>query len=155
MVSSVRFVLSAGYGGGGGGYNRGRDDHRGSYDDRGSGRNDHQSYSDSRGSGGYSRGRNDYPNNQSDSGNGSGGDSSQMETQPDTIFIQNLPRGVTTDELKDLFSQIGIIKVRDHSLFALNVSIKNVCFSPLLERQENRWTEDLDLQGQGHRRRER
>ena len=99
-----------------GGYNRGRDDNRGSYDDRGSGRNDHQSYSDSRGSGGNSRGRNDYNNSQSDSGNGSGGDSSQMETQPDTIFIQNLPRGVTTDELKDLFSQIGIIKVRDHSL---------------------------------------
>ena len=34
-----------------------------------------------------------------------------METQRDTIFIQNLPRGVTTDELKDVFSQIGIIKV--------------------------------------------
>jgi RNA recognition motif-containing protein len=35
-----------------------------------------------------------------------------METQRDTIFIQNLPRGVTTDELRDVFSQIGMIKVR-------------------------------------------
>jgi RNA recognition motif-containing protein len=37
-----------------------------------------------------------------------------METQRDTIFIQNLPRSVTADQLRDVFSQIGMIKVRDY-----------------------------------------
>ncbi|CAF5170234.1 unnamed protein product, partial [Rotaria sp. Silwood1] len=40
-----------------------------------------------------------------------GGDDSRMETQRDTIFIQNLPRNVTASELKDVFSQIGMIKI--------------------------------------------
>jgi RNA recognition motif-containing protein len=42
-----------------------------------------------------------------------------METQRDTIFIQNLPRNVTPDELRDVFSQIGMIKVRYHSINSL------------------------------------
>jgi hypothetical protein len=112
------FVLYAGYsGGGGGGYSRGRSDN----DDSGSssynrGRSDHQSnndegYDGGGGGGGYSRGRGDYRSNNSGGGGGGGGDDS-METQRDTIFIQNLPRGVTPAELKDVFSQIGIIKVK-------------------------------------------
>jgi hypothetical protein len=111
------FVLYAGYsGGGGGGYSRGRSDN----DDSGSssynrGRSDHQSNNDEGygggGGGGYSRGRGDYRSNNSGGGGGGGGDDS-METQRDTIFIQNLPRGVTPAELKDVFSQIGIIKVK-------------------------------------------
>lgn len=132
--SSTHFVLSAGYGSGGGsssgGYNRGRSDHQSS-DDRGSGgysrgRNDHQS-SEDRGSGGYSRGRSDnnddyggggggYNRGRSDyhssnGGGGGGGDDNRMETQRDTIFIQNLPRSVTADELNEVFRQIGMIKV--------------------------------------------
>jgi RNA recognition motif-containing protein len=43
-----------------------------------------------------------------------------METQRDTIFIQNLPRSVTTDELRDVFSQIGMIKVRYYSFNSFN-----------------------------------
>jgi len=122
--TSTHFVLSAGFGsdsgysrgrndddrGGGGGYNRGRSNN----DDRGSGggynrgRNDHHSNNDDNGgSSGYNRSRNDYNN----SGGGSSGNDSGLETQRDTIFIQNLPRHVTPDELKDVFSQIGVIKV--------------------------------------------
>ncbi|CAF1505192.1 unnamed protein product [Rotaria magnacalcarata] len=76
----------------------------------------------------YNRGRNDYPNNNNDNAVGSGGynrgrnnqhdisasttggDDNRMETQRDTIFIQNLPKNVTVSQLKDVFSQIGIIK---------------------------------------------
>jgi RNA recognition motif-containing protein len=93
--TSTHFVLSAGYGsggGGGGGYNRSRNDN------------------DDSGSGGYNRGRNDHHSNSS--GGGGGGDDSGVETQRDTIFIQNLPRTVTPSELKDVFSQIGMIKVK-------------------------------------------
>ena len=146
--SSTHFVLSAGYEGGGGssgGFNRSRNDHRGD-DERGSGgysrgRNDHQSNSDDRGSGGYSRGRSDhqdrnddhgggggynrsrndhYSNNGGGGGGGGGGDDNRMETQRDTIFIQNLPRSVTADELKDVFSQIGVIKVNCRALRSTN-----------------------------------
>jgi hypothetical protein len=112
------FVLYAGYSGGGGGYSRGRSDN----DDSGSssysrGRSDHQSnndegYDGGGGGGGYSRGRGDYRSNNSGGGGGGGGGDDSMETQRDTIFIQNLPRGVTPAELKDVFSQIGIIKVK-------------------------------------------
>jgi len=131
--SSTEFVLSAGYGSGGGSYNRGRNDHQSSNDDRGSGgysrsRNDHQNNDDrGGGGGGYNRNRNDYHSNNDDRGSGGGGynrgrsdyhdnsggggDDNRMETQYDTIFIQNLPRNVTTDELKNVFSQIGMIKV--------------------------------------------
>lgn len=134
--SRTHFVLSTGYEGSSGGYNRSRNDHRGD-DDRGSGgysrgRNDHQSNSDDRGSGGYSRSRNDHQDRNDDhggggggggynrsrndhysnnGGGGGGGDDNRMETQRDTIFVQNLPRGVTPDELRDVFSQIGVIKV--------------------------------------------
>jgi hypothetical protein len=109
------FVLSAGYGSGGGssGYSRGRND-----DDSGSGgysrgRNDHHSNNDDNhgGGGGYNRGRSDYRGGSSGGGGGGGGDDS-METQRDTIFIQNLPKGVSSSDLKDVFSQIGIIKVK-------------------------------------------
>ena len=141
--SSTHFVLSAGYeggGGSGGGYNRGRSDHRGdddrgssgysrSGDDRGSGgynrgRSDYHDKSDDHGSaggGGYSRGRSDhYSNNGGGGGGGYGGDDNRMETQRDTIFIQNLPRSVTADELRDVFSQIGMIKVKCHTLERTN-----------------------------------
>jgi RNA recognition motif-containing protein len=57
------------------------------------------------GSGGYNRGGNDHQSS-------SGGDDSRMETQHDTIFIQNLPRTASVDDLKDVFSQIGVIKVK-------------------------------------------
>jgi RNA recognition motif-containing protein len=99
---STHFVLSEGSGGG---YNRSRNDNRGNNDDRGSG--------------GYSRGRSDYNNSSSGGGGGGGGDDSRLETQRDTIFIQNLPRNVTVDQLKDVFSQIGIIKVSVTDIFRL------------------------------------
>lgn len=109
----------------GGGYNRSRNDDRGynrsrndyqSNDDRGSsggysrGRNDHNDDYGGGGGGGYNRNRNDYQS--SGGGGGYGGDEQRMETQHDTIFVQNLPKNVTVDELKDVFSQIGIIKVK-------------------------------------------
>ncbi|CAF5065376.1 unnamed protein product, partial [Rotaria magnacalcarata] len=101
----------SGRGGGGsgnsGGYSRGNDDNgSGGYN---RGRNDYQS--DDRGGSGYSRGRGDHDNGGGGfGGGGSGGGDSSMETQRDTIFIQNLPRNVTTEELKEVFSQIGVIK---------------------------------------------
>lgn len=137
--TSTHFVLCAGSGGSSGsGYSRGRNDHQSNDDDNGSsgynrsrndyqsddrgsggggggysrGRNDYQSSNDDRGSGGYNRGRNDYHN---DNSGGYGGDDTRMETQRDTIFIQNLPRDVTNDQLRDTFSQIGVIKVKFHS----------------------------------------
>ena len=103
-------IVFAGYGSGGGGgggdYSRGRND-RGDGGGGGysRGRNESSSQSDDRGGGGYNRSRNDH---QETSG---GGDDNAMETQHDTIFIQNLPRGVTTDELREVFAQIGVIKV--------------------------------------------
>ena len=98
---------SALYIGSGGGYNRSRNDDRGS-GGYSRGRSDH----DDNG-GGYNRGRSDHHSSSGGGGGGGGGggDDNRMETQRDTIFIQNLPRGVSTDELKDVFSQIGIIKV--------------------------------------------
>ena len=121
--SRTHFVLSAGSGSGGGGYNRGRNDYRSGQDDRGSGGysrgNDERggggygrNRNDDNSSGGYNRGRSDHYG-QSSSDNGHGGEDTRMETQYDTIFIQNLPKTVTVDELKDVFSQIGIIKVRN------------------------------------------
>ena len=96
--SCTHFVLSAGYGGGDGSgssnYNRDRDD----YSNHNRGRSE------------YNRGRNDYYND--NSSGGYGGNGPRMETQRDTIFIQNLPRNVTSDELRDVFSQIGVIKVK-------------------------------------------
>jgi hypothetical protein len=92
---STNFFLFVGSGSSGG-YNRGH--HSNDDDNRGGS-----------GGGGYNRARNDHHSN--DSGGGGGGDSG-LETQHDTIFIQNLPRSVTPAELKDLFSQIGVIKVR-------------------------------------------
>ncbi len=35
-----------------------------------------------------------------------------METQEDTIFIQNLPKDVTESSLAEHFGGIGVIKVR-------------------------------------------
>ncbi len=52
----------------------------------------------------YNRGRSNYHNN-------AGGDDNQTETQRDTIFIQNLPRNVTREDLQTVFSQIGVIKI--------------------------------------------
>jgi RNA recognition motif-containing protein len=133
--TSTHFVLSTGSGSGGG-YSRGRNDHQSNNDDSGRGgsnrsrddyqnnddkgssghsrsRNDNRDNNDDNGGGGgYNRSRNDYHNNGGGGSGGSGGDDSRMETQRDTIFIQSLPRNVTTDELRDVFSQIGIIKVR-------------------------------------------
>lgn len=126
--TSTHFVLCAGSGSSGG-YNRGRNDYQNADDDNGSGgysrgrnddrggsgynrgRSDHQS-NDDRGGSGYSRGRNDHYSDHSGGGGGYGGDDNRMETQRDTIFIQNLPRNVTMDELRTVFSQIGVIKVR-------------------------------------------
>ncbi|CAF4374302.1 unnamed protein product [Rotaria socialis] len=90
------FIFSAGYGSGSSSsYNRGRNDYQNNNSDN------------SGGSGGYNRGRtNQYDN----SGSTTGGDDNRMETQRDTIFIQNLPKNVTVSQLKDVFSQIGIIK---------------------------------------------
>lgn len=117
--SSKHFVLSTGSGSGS--YNRSRQDDRGSggYN---RGRNDHDDdYGSRGGGGGYSRGRNDYSGGAS-GGNSYGGDDSRMETQRDTIFIQNLPKDVTTEALREAFSQIGLIKViENHSAFLLQV----------------------------------
>ena len=135
--SSPHFVLSAGHGSDSG-YSRGRNDYQSNNDDSGGynrSRNDYQNnddkgsggYSrgrnnnDDRGSGGYNRSRNDYQSNNDDGGgynrgrsdynSGSGSNDSGLETQRDTIFIQNLPRNVTSEQLRDVFSQIGVIKV--------------------------------------------
>jgi RNA recognition motif-containing protein len=69
-------------------------------------RNDHSDGNHGGSGGGYNRSRNDYQSTSS------GGNDSGIETQRDTIFIQNLPRNVTPTDLKDAFSQIGVIKVR-------------------------------------------
>jgi RNA recognition motif-containing protein len=70
----------------------------------------------------YNRGRSNYHNN-------AGGDDNQMETQRDTIFIQNFAPTVTRDGLKEFFSQIGIIKVRYHYLNSFDIFNENLCYS--------------------------
>jgi len=67
-------------------------------------------YGSGDGVGFYKRVRTDYQSN--NSGGDSGGDESRMETQHDTIFIQNLPHNVAPEDLREVFSQFGIIKVR-------------------------------------------
>jgi RNA recognition motif-containing protein len=52
-----------------------------------------------------------------------------METQRDTIFIQNFAPTVTRDGLKEFFSQIGIIKVRYHYLNSFDIFNENLCYS--------------------------
>jgi len=42
-------------------------------------------------------------------------DSGEMETISDAIFIQNLPKNVTRDEILDAFSTVGPIKTDDRS----------------------------------------
>ncbi|CAF4533821.1 unnamed protein product, partial [Didymodactylos carnosus] len=51
----------------------------------------------------YNRRGNDNNEEEDDGGN-------RMETQRDTIFIQNLPRNVSREDLQKTFSQIGVIK---------------------------------------------
>jgi len=48
-----------------------------------------------------------------------------METQCDTIFIQNLPHNVTEEELGDVFNHIGVIKVKYYSF---NIFYENLFF---------------------------
>ena len=43
---------------------------------------------------------------------GGGGGGYEKVKQPDTIFIQQLPKDVTQDQLKEQFAGIGMIKVR-------------------------------------------
>ena len=95
----THFVLSAGYGseGGSSGYSRAR--------------NDYQISTNDNYGGGYNRSSNNYHR-----GSG-GGNDMRLETQYDTIFIQNLPRNVTAFELKNVFSQIGMIRVGYEILF--------------------------------------
>ena len=112
------FVLCAGYasgGGGGGDYNRGR---RGQDESTDSGQ---------------SRGRSDRS---------SGGDDSGMETQRDTVFIQNLPRNITEDQLNEVFKQIGMIKVRNDIFFSSTSDDFSSCG---VERSEDWSTENMDL----------
>jgi hypothetical protein len=88
LIFNTYFLFSTGY-------SRSRDDHHSHNDGNHGG-----------GGGGYNRSRNDHHSNSS------GSNDSGIEIQRDTIFIQNLPRNVTAADLKDVFSQIGVIKVR-------------------------------------------
>jgi RNA recognition motif-containing protein len=60
-----------------------------------------------------------------------------METQRDTIFIPNFPRTLTPDELREVFSQIGIIKVRYHYFNSSDIFNENFCYSfdRMIEKQ--------------------
>lgn len=42
-------------------------------------------------------------------------DRGDMETQTDTIFIQNLPKNITRDQILDIFSTVGTIKTDERS----------------------------------------
>jgi len=91
-------------GGSRGGYSRSNDD-----DDNGS-----------RGGGSY---RGSFGNNNNSRGGGGGGygfgrrnnDSGDVEILKDAIFIQNLPKNITRDEILDIFSTVGTIKTDDRS----------------------------------------
>jgi RNA recognition motif-containing protein len=72
-------------------------------------RHDHDDGGDS----GSSSGRSDHYNRSS------GGDDSAMETQRDTILIQNVSGNVTEDQLDEVFKQIAMIKVRDEVFLPL------------------------------------
>lgn len=110
-------ILYAGYGSGGGDSSRGRRDH------------------DDGGDSGGSRGRSDHHNRSS------GGDDSGMETQRDTIFIQNLPRNVTEDQLNEVFKQIGLIKVRADIFLSF---VDDLCSSGI-ERSQDKFAKNMDL----------
>lgn len=70
-----------------------------------------------RGSGSY---RGSFGNNNSRRNNGYGfrrqnNDRGDFETLHDAIFIQNLPKDVTTDQVFDIFSGVGTIKTDERS----------------------------------------
>lgn len=102
-----------GYGGDDGSYNSRFSDRGGGGGQRGGGRYNESS---SGGGGGYNNRRDD--NDSYGSSRSSGGAtanfaesvSKDFDVQRDTIFVQNLPKNVTTDDLKDSFGSIGIIK---------------------------------------------
>ncbi|CAF2096610.1 unnamed protein product [Rotaria magnacalcarata] len=75
----------------------------------------------SRGGGSY---RGSFGNNNSRSGGSSGGgygfrrqnnDRGDVETLTDAIFIQNLPKSITRDQILDIFSTVGTIKTDERS----------------------------------------
>jgi len=80
--------------------------------------------SGSRGGGSY---RGSFGNNNSRRGGGGGGgsgggygfrrqnDSGEVEILSDAIFIQNLPKNITREEIVDAFSTVGTIKTDDRS----------------------------------------
>ena len=55
--------------------------------------------------------RGGYQNNSRSQDNNSGGGQDDILIQRDTVFIQNLPRSVTNDDLEKHFGSIGIIKM--------------------------------------------
>ena len=77
----------------------------------------------------------------------------QTEIQRDTIFIQDLPKDVTKEQLQDAFSGVGRIKVMNID----RSSSKATCFLLLLRLDWwSKWrTEGLALQGSGDRWRQR
>jgi len=102
--SGNRNVWSSGSrGGSGGGYSRPSDDN----DDDGQ-----------RGGGSY---RGSFGNNNSSRGGGGGGygfrrqNDGDVQILTDAIFIQNLPKNITREEIVDAFSTVGPIKVDDRS----------------------------------------
>ncbi|CAF3480319.1 unnamed protein product [Rotaria sordida] len=70
-----------------------------------------------RGAGSY---RGSFGNNNSRQSGGYGfrrqnDDRGEVEIQTDTIFIQNLPKNITRDEILDIFSTVGPLKTDDRS----------------------------------------
>jgi len=66
--------------------------------------------------------RGSYGNNNSRRGGGSYGfrrsndnDDGQVELLKDAIFIQNLPKDITREQIQDVFSSVGSIKIDDRS----------------------------------------
>ena len=82
------------------------------------------------------------------SGGGGGGygfrrqDDGEVEILKDAIFIQNLPKNITRDEIQDAFSTVGQIKVK--KLFLVYFS-KFFPFLLLVEWWPIRWSKNLDL----------
>ena len=54
-----------------------------------------------------------YGGSRGGGGDRSRGDSSDLVTQEDTIFVSGMPDNVTEDDVKAHFGSIGVIKVRE------------------------------------------
>ena len=76
-------------------------------------------------------------------------DDDEIEVLKDAIFIQNLPRDITRDDIQDAFSTVGPIKV------TIAIALREIIGSIFLDERAIGWSKNLDIQRSNDRRRQR